>query len=210
MNFEKIQELNAQLPYKNIKGKNYIQVNQRVLAFRQLYPNGRIQTEIVKLSAENPTGATVIVKASVFDGEALISTGHAFENPGKNKNINQFSALENCETSAVGRALGFLGIGSTDSIASLEEIPESELQAEAIEDPNNYAQQLAGIVPQPEQPEKITPQNLAILEKLYQGASLQKLLDHFQLTRLEDMKEKTAQALLAKVAAAQKKAKKGN
>ena len=48
MNFEKIQELNAQLPYTNIKGKNYIQVNRRVLAFRQLYPNGRIQTEIVK------------------------------------------------------------------------------------------------------------------------------------------------------------------
>ena len=207
MNFEKIQELNAQLPYTNIKGKNYIQVNQRVLAFRQLYPHGRIQTEIVKLSAEHPTGATVIVKASVFDGDALISTGHAFENPGKNKNINQFSALENCETSAVGRALGFLGIGSTDSIASLEEIPESE-RDEPIEDPNNYAQQLAGIVPQPEQPEKITPENLAILEKLYQGASLQKLLDHFQLASLEDMEEKTAQALLAKVAQAQK-AKKG-
>lgn len=206
MNFEKIQELNAQLPYKNIKGKNYIQVNQRVLAFRQLYPNGRIQTEIVKLSAEKPTGATVIVKASVFDGDALISTGHAFENPDKNKNINQFSALENCETSAVGRALGFLGIGSTDSIASLEEIPESE-RDEPIEDPNNYAQQLAGIVPQPE---KITPERLAILAKLYQGASLQKLLEHFQLASLEDMDDKTAQALLAKVAAAQKKAKKGN
>lgn len=206
MNFEKIQELNAQLPYTNIKGKNYIQVNQRVLAFRQLYPNGRIQTEIVKLSAEHPTGATVIVKASVFDGDAIISTGHAFENPGKNKNINQFSALENCETSAVGRALGFLGIGSTDSIASLEEIPESERQP--IEDPNNYAQQLAGIVPQPEQPARITPDRLATLEKLYQGASLQKLLDHFQLASLADMDDKTAQALLAKVAQAQK-AKKG-
>lgn len=206
MNFEKIQELNAQLPYTNIKGKNYIQVNQRVLAFRQLYPNGRIQTEVVKFLAEIPTGATVIVKALVFDGDALISTGHAFENPGKNKNINQFSALENCETSAVGRALGFLGIGSTDSIASLEEIPESERQP--IEDPNNYAQQLAGIVPQPEQPARITPDRLATLEKLYQGASLQKLLDHFQLASLADMDDKTAQALLAKVAQAQK-AKKG-
>lgn len=206
MNFEKIQELNAQLPYTNIKGKNYIQVNRRVLAFRQLYPNGRIQTEIVKLSEEHTTGLTAIVKASVFDGDALISTGHAFENPGKNKNINQFSALENCETSAVGRALGFLGIGSTDSIASLEEIPESE--REPIEDPNNYAQQLAGIVPQPEQPARITPDRLATLEKLYQGASLQKLLDHFQLASLADMDDKTAQALLNKVAQAQK-AKKG-
>ena len=197
MEFSKVQELNKSLKYTEIKGKNYITVNQRVLAFRELYPNGRINTEIVKISAEN--GTTVIVKASVYDGDALISTGHALETPNKNKNINQFSALENCETSAVGRALGLLGIGSTDSIASLEEI-----QPQAIEDENSYAQQLAGIA----KPGQITPEHLATLEKLYQGASLQKLLDHFQLATLEDMDDKTAQALLAKVAQAQK-AKKG-
>ena len=197
MEFSKVQELNKSLKYTEIKGKNYITVNQRVLAFRELYPNGRINTEIVKISAEN--GTTVIVKASVYDGDALISTGHALETPNKNKNINQFSALENCETSAVGRALGLLGIGSTDSIASLEEI-----QPQTIEDDNSYAQQLAGIA----KPEQITPEHLATLEKLYQGASLQKLLDHFQLASLEDMDDKTAQALLAKVAQAQK-AKKG-
>ena len=197
MEFSKVQELNKSLKYTEIKGKNYITVNQRVLAFRELYPNGRINTEIVKISAEN--GTTVIVKASVYDGDALISTGHALETPNKNKNINQFSALENCETSAVGRALGLLGIGSTDSIASLEEI-----QPQTIEDDNSYAQQLAGIA----KPEQITPEHLATLEKLYQGASLQKLLDHFQLASLEDMDDKTAQALLTKVAQAQK-AKKG-
>lgn len=195
MEFSKVQELNTELKYTEIKGKKYITVNQRVLAFRQLYPNGRINTEIVKISADN--GTTVIVKASVYDGDALISTGHALETPAKNKNINQFSALENCETSAVGRALGLLGIGSTDSIASLEEV-------QTIEHDGNYAQQLAGAITAPADPNRISPERLATLKRLYQGASLNKLLDHFQLASLEDMDDKTAQALLAKVAQAQK------
>lgn len=196
MDFTKIQELNKTLKYTNIKGKNYIQVNQRVLAFRELYPNGRITTEIVKMDSTG--GMSVIVKAYIYDGEAIISTGHAFENPSKNTNINKFSALENCETSAVGRALGFLGIGSTDSIASLEEIQEAD---ELGDSSTNYAQQLAGVG-------QITPEHLATIEKLYQGASRQKLLDYLQITSLNQMDDQTAVALLAKVAA-QQKAKKG-
>ena len=191
MDFNKIQDLNKNLNYTIIKGKKYITVNQRVLAFRELYPDGRITTEIVKLSPDGQ-GAAVIVKASVYDGDAIIATGHAFENTNKNKNINTFSALENCETSAVGRALGFLGIGSTDSIASLEEIQDAPDTPQTVEDG----------------PQMITPEHLATLSKLYQGESLNKLLDHFQLASLEDMDDKTATALLAKVAAAQK-AKKG-
>jgi hypothetical protein len=202
MNFEKIQELNGKLPYKNIKGKNYIQVNDRVLAFRQLYPNGRIQTEIIKFSVEHDSGATVIVKASVYDGDALIATGHAFENPSKNKNINQFSALENCETSAVGRALGFLGIGATDSIASLDELPESERQAEPIESPNNYAQQLAA-------PVLISPENKAVIEKLYKGENMQRLLDHYQIVTLDQLEDRIAVGLIQTIAKKQKE-KKGN
>lgn len=205
MDFSKVQTLNANLKYTNIKGKNYITVNQRVLAFRELYPNGRITTEIVKLAPEsNGAGNTVIVKAFIYDGEALIATGHAFENPGKNTNINKFSALENCETSAVGRALGFLGIGATDSIASLEEIQGAGDEITQETQPTPAAAQATPA----SGPAKITPDNLEKLAKLYQGASLQKLLDHFQLARLEDMDDDTARALLAKVAQAQK-AKKG-
>lgn len=189
MDFKKVQDLNKTLKYTNIKGKNYITVNQRVLAFREIYPNGKILTEIVKLESD-AQGAAVIVKASVYDGDAIIATGHAFENTGKNKNINTFSALENCETSAVGRALGFLGIGATDSIASLDEIQQVPQAAEDKPD---------GM---------ITPEHLATLSKLYKGETLNKLLDHLQLASLEDMDDKTATALLAKIAASQK-AKKG-
>ena len=199
MDFSKLQEVNKTLKYTPIKGKNYIQVNQRVLAFRELYPNGRINTEIVKLSAEG--GTTVIVKASVFDGDALISTGHAFENTNKNANINKFSALENCETSAVGRALGFLGIGATDSIASVEEV------APALND-NSYALQLAGVSSEPEAPKLITPEHKAAIERLYKGDNMTRLLDHYQIESVDQLEDKTASALLAQIAAKQK-AKKG-
>lgn len=216
MDFSKIQELNAQLKYTNIKGKNYIQVNQRVLAFRELYPNGRISTEIVKLSQDGPN-STVVVKASVYDGEAIISTGHAFENTAKNKNINTFSALENCETSAVGRALGFLGIGATDSIASLDEMRDAgAVESEPIESPNNYAQQLANeskpapapqtITPAPV-PQTITPEHKEIIEKLYKGENLQRLLDHYQIATIEQLEDRIAAALIAQIAARQKEKK---
>ena len=187
MEFNKIQKLNEELDYTVIKGKKYITVNKRVLAFRQLFPNGRITTEIVKLSNDN--GTTVIVKANVYDGENLISTGHAFENPSKNTNINKFSAIENCETSAVGRALGFLGIGSTDSIASLEEIEPEATALEAT-------------------PVLVTEAHRTMLEKIYKGENLQRLLDHYQIEDLGQLEDRIATGLIAQIAAKQK-AKKG-
>ena len=196
MDFKKIQEINKNLKFTPIKGKNYAQVNQRVLAFREVFPNGRISTEIVKFSAEN--GTSVIVKASIYDGDAIISTGHAFETLGKNANINKFCALENCETSAVGRALGFLGIGSTDSIASLEEVQENAY------DENSYAMQLAGQAPVPA---LITPEHKSTIEKLYKGENLQRLLDHYQIATIEQLEDHVAAGLIAQIAARQKNKK---
>jgi len=48
-------------------------------------------------------------------------TGFAHEDESKSQ-INRTSAIENCETSATGRALGLLGLGSESSIASAEEV----------------------------------------------------------------------------------------
>ena len=196
MDFGRIQEINKKLKFTPIKGKNYAQVNQRVLAFREVFPNGRINTEIIKFSNEN--GPSVIVKAYIYDGDALISTGHALETLNKNKNINQFSALENCETSAVGRALGFLGIGSEDSIASLEEVQE------ATYDENSYAMQLTGQAPAPA---LITPEHKSTIEKLYKGQNLQRLLDHYQIATLDQLEDHVAAGLIAQIAARQKNKK---
>ena len=101
----------------NLKGKEYVMVNDRILAFKKLYPSWAIVTELVKLS-----DGMCVIKATILneDGEEM-ATGHAYEKEGSSF-INKTSYIENCETSAVGRALGFLGIGIETSIASAEEV----------------------------------------------------------------------------------------
>lgn len=117
MTFEQLQEANKTLTTMDIKGKGYVLVNERVKAFRMLYPNGIITTEIVSLE-----GGVVVMKATISDDNGcLLSTGYAYEKESSTY-INKTSYIENCETSAVGRALGFLGIGIDTSIASYEEV----------------------------------------------------------------------------------------
>lgn len=114
--FEDIKKANESIKTTDIKGKEYAEVNQRVKAFRICYPNGMITTDIISL--EN---GIVTMKATVTDGENIIATGYAQEKEDSSY-INKTSYIENCETSAVGRALGFCGFGIDTSIASYEEV----------------------------------------------------------------------------------------
>ena len=107
--------------------KEYAEVNQRVKAFRMLYPEGSIVTEL--LSNEN---GVCIFKATVLDCDLVLATGTAYEKEGSSF-INSTSYIENCETSAVGRALGFAGIGIDTSIASAEEVQNAQIQQAAQE-----------------------------------------------------------------------------
>lgn len=137
MDYEKIKAVNEEIKTVDIRGKEYAEVAQRVNAYRKLEPNGAIITEMVS----NENGVCVF-KATVIDGNGkTLACGHAYEKEG-NGNINKFSYIENCETSAVGRALGFCGIGSAASIASAEEVandimnqnrPAKNLNAELLE-----------------------------------------------------------------------------
>ena len=117
MTFEELQKANETLSTMDIKGKNYVLVNERVRAFRMLYPNGTISTQII-----SNEGGVVVMQAVIYDdiGKTL-ATGFAYEKE-QSSYINKTSYIENCETSAVGRALGFLGIGIDTSIASYEEV----------------------------------------------------------------------------------------
>ena len=108
--------VNEQIKTTDIKGKEYAEVNQRINAFRKLYPNGFIRTEII--SNEN---GVVVMKASVGVDNYVMGTGLAYEKEDSTF-INKTSYIENCETSAVGRALGMLGIGIETSVASAEEM----------------------------------------------------------------------------------------
>lgn len=115
--FEQITEVNAKINKIDVKGKNYALVNSRVMAFRELFPEGKIQTEIVTMDE-----GMVVMQTTVTDGDGkVLATGLAYEREGSTY-INKTSYIENCETSAVGRALGFLGLGVDDSIASAEEL----------------------------------------------------------------------------------------
>lgn len=121
MEYKELKEINSTLKTTDIKGKAYTEVNQRILGFRQLYPNGRIYTRILS----NDNGVCVML-ATVEDEEGkILSTGHAQEKENSSF-INKTSYIENCETSAIGRALGVLGIGAETSIASKEEIEKVE------------------------------------------------------------------------------------
>lgn len=123
--FDQIMEANEKMNAIDVKGKMYMEVNQRIKAFRMLYPNGSIQTSIQSL--EN---GICVIKAFVFDEEKnLIGTGHAYEKEGSTF-INKTSYIENCETSAVGRALGMCGIGIDTSVASYEEVSNAIAQQE--------------------------------------------------------------------------------
>ena len=102
----------------SIHGKKYILVSDRVVYFNEHYPNGSIMTQIIK-DADN----RVVVKAKVTpdcDKPDRYFTGISASNPAKT--IEAQVPHEVAETSAVGRALGFLGIGVIDGIASVDEI----------------------------------------------------------------------------------------
>lgn len=108
---------NKGIKHSSVKGKSYAEVHERVKAFRSIVPNGCIETEL--LSVEK---GVCIIKAIVRNEEGqILGTGIAYEKEGSSF-INDTSYIENCETSAVGRALAFLGLGIDASIASALEV----------------------------------------------------------------------------------------
>ena len=108
----------------DIKGKQYVMVNERIKEFRKLHPNGQILTQVMA----NADGQILFQAKIMVDG-VLVATGHAYEKEDSSF-INKTSYIENCETSAVGRALGILGIGIDASLASAEEVGNAIKQQE--------------------------------------------------------------------------------
>jgi len=99
----------------DIKGKVYLTVALRVSNFRDACPDWSILTEIHAVD-----DAVVIMKASILNAEGrVIGTGYAEERRDASQ-INRTSALENCETSAIGRALAACGYGGTEYASANE------------------------------------------------------------------------------------------
>ena len=107
----------------NIKGKEYVEVNERIKHFRSNYKDWALSTAILELDNNR-----CVIQATVFNADdRIISTGIAYEVEGSSF-INKTSFIENCETSAIGRALGNLGIGIDTSVASYEEVANAVKQ----------------------------------------------------------------------------------
>ena len=184
---ESIAEANKALNTVGIeKGKkttHYVMVNERVKAFRSICPAGRITTKIVCI--EN---GIVTMMAEVADEAGnVIATGFAQEKESSSF-INKTSYIENCETSAVGRALGFAGIGIDGSMASAEEV------ANAIMNQRDPAIDRTG---QPAYPTR--EEMLAVVGKHYpEGKMREALLSAVQSQSLETMSDAAVKAVYNK------------
>lgn len=132
--FEDIQKANAAMRTTDIKGRPYMEVNQRIKAFRMLFPEGFIRSQIIDIR-----DGICVMHAEVGyyteDGTRnILGEGTAYEKE-TSSFINKTSYIENCETSAVGRALGMAGFGIDTSVASYEEVSNAIAQQEADKQP---------------------------------------------------------------------------
>ena len=162
--YQDILKANEAITTTDIKGKDYAEVNQRIKAYRMVYPEGTIATEMLF----NDNGLCII-QARVYDEENhLLGVGHAYEKEASSF-INKTSYIENCETSAVGRALGMCGFGIDTSVCSADELQNAKLNQEAHKPITNA--QVKTIV--------------ALAET--KGSDLSDICDYFKVGELKEM-----------------------
>lgn len=174
--YEDIQRANEKLKATDIKGKPYMEVNQRIKAFRMVYPTGYIHTEM----ASNTNGVCIFrTDVGYYDGEGNkieLATGTAYEKEGEGF-INKTSYIENAETSCVGRALGMAGFGVDASVASAEEVQNAIIQQEQTEKEEKVNN------------EKVTEKDVNTLKAVLvkKGVHEQSLLDRYKVKSLSDL-----------------------
>lgn len=121
------------MKFKDKSELEYVDVASRIQTFRDEYKDHKILTSVVKLEKYNEKHMYALVKAEIQNADNfVIATGNALEVEGSNT-INKTSFLENAETSAVGRALAFLGIGSSESVATKEEVEGAKEKQQVIQ-----------------------------------------------------------------------------
>lgn len=107
--------------------EDYETVEERLIKFWKEHPNGRIETQLVE-----HTPSRFIVNARIFreQGDSQYwASGYAYENV-SDRGVNSTSALENCETSAIGRALANAGFATKGKRASREEMTKVKAKAD--------------------------------------------------------------------------------
>ena len=101
----------------NIHGKQYVEVKERIKYFRENFNDWSLTSEVIDLTEDR-----CVIKATISNEKGrVIASGIAYESKGSSY-INKTSFIENCETSAWGRALANIGIGLDVAIASADEV----------------------------------------------------------------------------------------
>ena len=90
MDFKDIQKVNETILTTDVKGKQYAEVNQRIKAFRMLYPEGTIETELISID-----NGVCIMRAVIKNKDLILGTGTAYEKENSTF-INKTSYIENC------------------------------------------------------------------------------------------------------------------
>ena len=157
----------------DIRGKQYQTVALRVQMFRQEHRDKALTTEIVERDPES-----VVMKAIITaeDGR-ILATGHS-EEFRKSSQINRTSALENAETSAIGRALAAYGYGGTE-FATANEVENAMHQQGRGGQSDDRA-----VSP----PAKLSDANWALLVQLVEttGTDTGKLCNAYKVDSLKD------------------------
>lgn len=168
--YNRIDIANKSLAPIKVKDKDYIQVNQRIKAFRYVFPKGKIETKIISL--EGDIGKrNCLMRCEIYDDLGnLLSTGYAEEKEDSTF-INKTSFIENCETSCVGRALGMCGFGIDTSIASAEEVETA-------------------IANQEKKEEKPTSLKLNQFYLLYSEEEIDKICEHYKVKNANELDRK--------------------
>lgn len=177
-----IEQANAGIQFMDVKGKMYAPVNERIKAFRRVYPTGSITTEVV-----SEDDKVIAMKATAAVCDIVLATGHAFEI--KNGSyINKTSYMENCETSAIGRALGIAGFGIDAAICSAEELTGAEIEQDRIR-----TEEL--------RKEKIGIDRAIVLQELLDEANVSSsgVCEQYHVKALEDLTEEQHRNLVGRV-----------
>jgi hypothetical protein len=155
--------------------EDYETVEERLVKFWKDHPDGQIHTKVLE-----HTTSRFIVEASIYRTEAdprPWTTGLAEETI-QGRGVNATSALENCETSAIGRALANAGYATKGKRASREEMSKVkakvEVQSIVQETKAKMANTASEYVPVPKEEDPWTMQVAAPVQTMEQAVSMVK------------------------------------
>lgn len=106
--------------------KDYVDVKTRINEFYKRYPDGRIMFEFMGVMPGNAAHIWGVARVYRTTDDLMPTTGTCSELAEGKTSFTRGSELANLETSAVGRALGMMGIGIENSLATLQEVVAAE------------------------------------------------------------------------------------